>query len=285
MRNKTFLKTIVFYILIGGTWLLLGDKLITWFDQKYPLTDLGGLYYIKNLIFLIATALVALFILNNHYKSLLKAERVLQNNLAAHETEINQQLALYETVTKATNDVIWEYNILNDQLKWMSGYKEVFGYDDELIVYNSFWNMSKIHPDDQERVVNAFKNLLEHKEQRWNAKYQYRCADDTYKYVSDRGYVIFDQSGKPVKMIGAIQDIDIQVRYEKKLLIQNKQLKEIAWLNSHEIRRPLSNVMGLIPLLKSALSDDDDPVELVDMLETSAKDLDEAVIKVNNQTI
>ncbi|MNR63027.1 hypothetical protein D3C85_1852020 [compost metagenome] len=65
---------------------------------------------------------------------------------------------------------------------------------------------------------------------------------------------------------------------------QNQKLREIAWLNSHEIRRPLSNVAGLIPMVKSSLSDKEALTQLLSLLETSVKELDETVHKVNEQT-
>ncbi|PIG95617.1 hypothetical protein CS542_10660 [Pedobacter sp. IW39] len=42
--------------------------------------------------------------------------------------KINDLLHLYETVSHATNDVIWDYDFVSDQLKWMQGYNETYGY-------------------------------------------------------------------------------------------------------------------------------------------------------------
>lgn len=200
------------------------------------------------------------------------------------EKRINDLVHLYETVNKATNDVIWDYDLVKDKLNWMQGYKEIYGYDKESS-QNSFWAMKKIHPDDRSRVQLAFKVVLDQKSKDWFAEYRYLCADGTIKYVRDRGYVIFDLNGEPVRMIGALQDIDKQKKYEQQLLSQNEQLKEIAWINSHEVRRPLSNILGLISLIKDSSNKPEDVLQLIDLLSLSSEELDKAVIMVNRQTM
>lgn len=200
------------------------------------------------------------------------------------EKKITDLVHLYETVNKATNDVIWDYDLVADKLNWMQGYKEIYGYDKESS-QNSFWAMKKIHEDDRARVQLAFKTVLDERSKDWFAEYRYLCADGSIKYVRDRGYVIFGVDGEPVRMVGALQDIDKQKKYEQQLLSQNEQLKEIAWINSHEVRRPLSNILGLISLIKDSSNNMEDVVQLVDLLSVSSEELDKAVIMVNRQTM
>lgn len=200
------------------------------------------------------------------------------------EKKINDLLSLYETVNKATNDVIWDYDVVADEINWMQGYDETYGYTKESSP-NAFWAMQKIHPDDRDRVQAAFRRVLDEKSTDWTSEYRYICADGSTKYIRDRGYVIFDDNGVAVRMIGAMQNIDKQKRHEQQLLAQNEQLKEIAWINSHQVRRPLSNIIGLIGLVKDAADQQEDVRELVDLLAISSKELDSAVILINRQTL
>lgn len=59
-------------------------------------------------------------------------------------------------------------------------------------------------------------------------------------------------------------------------------LKEIAWNNSHEIRRPLSNILGLTKLLNTDPDIPQAQAELLQLLEKSAVELDEIIIKIND---
>ena len=55
-------------------------------------------------------------------------------------------------------------------------------------------------------------------------EYSFRRVDDTYAMVMDRGYILFDDGGRPVRMIGAITDIT-----ERRLAEQALREREGNW--------------------------------------------------------
>jgi len=225
---------------------------------------------------------------NFHYVPLIQEDAVLVmitdiDKALKDEKKITELINLYEIVNRATNDVIWDYDLVGDQLYWMQGFEETFGYSFETSP-NNFWAMNKVHDEDRELVIETFINIIADKKQDWSAEYRYICANGAVKYVRDRGHTIFNPDGDPVRLIGAMQDIDKQKRYEKLLLSQNQQLKEIAWINSHEVRRPLSNIIGLVELIKESSSDEDIAL-LINYLYVSSRELDNAVVLINQQTL
>ena len=198
--------------------------------------------------------------------------------------QIEELLHLYDIVNKATQDVIWDYHLDEDQLYWMQGFEETYGYSKEESP-DKFWTMEKVHESDRQRIIEAYEQTIANGKREWVIEYRYICADGSHKYVREHGNVVFDENGKPVRLIGAMQDIDKQVKYEKRLLDQNKQLKEIAWTNSHGVRKPLSNIIGLIDLIKDTEGQSGETKVLIDLLSTSSKELDDAVILINKQII
>lgn len=200
------------------------------------------------------------------------------------EKKIEDLVHLYETVNAVTNDVVWDYDLVNDQLNWQEGYGEIYGYSMQEAL-DSQWDLTRIHPDDRPGIEQSIENAFSQRDSLWHADYRYLCADGSYKYVRDRGRILFNDNGHPVRMIGAMQDVDQQVISEQQLILQNQQLKDIAWLNSHAVRRPLSNILGLISLLKHAIHDRDELLSLIDMLESSSKDLDQVLTKINAETV
>lgn len=204
------------------------------------------------------------------------------NKAINYEKEISDLLHLYETVNKATNDVIWDYDMVKDQLNWMPGYKETFGYEVEDRPI-SFWGMLKIHEEDRNEVLSSFQKVVQNKEHSWLAEYRYICADGSIKHISDRGYVIFNAEGEPIRMIGAMHDVTNHKNYEQQLVRQNERLKEIAWTNSHQVRRPLSNILGLVDLITDTNSGNKDLDHLIHLLTNSSKELDNALTTINQQ--
>lgn len=272
---------IALYLITGTVWLINGSWMINKLKLLDSSADLQYLYDIKNLLFLIVSISTIVLVINYRYSKSLLKEQVLNKLLTAKEHELRCIIQDYEIVNKATNDVIWDYNIITDKLKWLHGYKELFGYEEQLPAKATFWDMQKVHPDDRDAILSLFNDLLLGKEHRWNTEYRYLCSNGNYKYVSDRGYLILNEQQQPVRMLGAIQDIDKAKTYSQLLKEQNGKLKEIAWLNSHETRRPLCNISGLIPLIKDSLNDKESLSNLITMLESSVADLNETTHRVN----
>lgn len=75
-------------------------------------------------------------------------------------------------------------------------------------------------------------------------------------------------------------NINEQKGQEKQLQAQNKQLMEIAWTQSHELRAPLANIMGLLHLLKIDQVNAEIQRLYLEKLEEAAQDLDKIIHQV-----
>lgn len=81
------------------------------------------------------------------------------------------------------------------------------------------------------------------------------------------------------------RDITSRIESENQIKEQVSRLKEVAWIQSHEVRRPLANILGLIDLLRHSNSKEEKPDnELLDHMELSCKELDVVIKKVVNKS-
>jgi PAS domain S-box-containing protein len=200
-----------------------------------------------------------------------------------NERRINELLNLYEAVNQATHDVIWDYDLPARKITWMQGFEELYGYTEENRP-RDFNALTYVYHEDRATVKHYFGELMATKQKDWLLDYRFMCANGEVKYVRDRGLVVFNKAGEPIRLIGAMQDIDKQKRYEQQLLNRNEQLEEIAWINSHEVRRPLSNIIALAKLIKEYPNPSDEMSTLIDHLYNSSQELDNAVNLINKRT-
>ncbi|WCT13154.1 PAS domain S-box protein [Mucilaginibacter jinjuensis] len=200
-----------------------------------------------------------------------------------NEKRIGELLHLYEAVNQATHDVIWDYDLLENKITWMEGFEEIYGYTEENRPYD-FNDMTDVYYADRDKVQHFFADVIANKQKDWILEYRFRCADGTIKYVRDRGLSVFNKAGEPIRLIGAMQDIDKQKRYEQELVSRNEQLEEIAWINSHEVRRPLSNILALARMIKEYPNPSDELSTLIEYLYASSQELDDAVNLINKRT-
>jgi PAS domain S-box-containing protein len=131
--------------------------------------------------------------------------------------EIKESNDKYDIVAKATSDTIWDWKIQEDSFNWNKGINNIFGYTENQIGDNSNWWFDKIHPEDSIKMSVKLYSFLEQKTEKWQDEYRFKCADNTYKYVLDKGFLLKDENGKAIRMIGAIQDITKQKEEEQRL--------------------------------------------------------------------
>jgi len=153
---------------------------------------------------------------------------IIENKQA--EQKINISNERYLLATKATNDAIWDYDIINKRLYWGESFYTIFGYTSgHHPGKHGFWE-SKIHPDDKEKTKKIYSTALKTKERGVvYSEYRFRKADNTYVLVADRAFIVWDNNGNAVRFVGSMQDITDRKKLEGQLLIQeiNKQ-KSIA---------------------------------------------------------
>lgn len=71
---------------------------------------------------------------------------------------------------------------------------------------------------------------------------------------------------------------------DEKLKSQNEKLMEIAFLQSHQIRRPVADILGLISMFNSDNPGDPENIEILTRLESTALDLDSIIRDIVQKT-
>jgi light-regulated signal transduction histidine kinase (bacteriophytochrome) len=69
---------------------------------------------------------------------------------------------------------------------------------------------------------------------------------------------------------------------EQQILRQNKQLIEVALITSHQLRRPVATILGLVELIDKSVFDQEN-LEIIEHLETTATELDAVIRRINDQ--
>lgn len=124
----------------------------------------------------------------------------------------------YELATKATNEAIWDWDLLTDTITWSNAFFQLFGYDkvDDKNTYQ-FW-ANNVHPDDQPFILDSLNQFVKQRKQnQWTGEYRFRKKDGTYANVLDKGFVLRDETKNPYRMVGSLQDISERIRLEAEL--------------------------------------------------------------------
>ncbi len=171
-------------------------------------------------------------------------------------SEVRASNQRFELVTRATTNVIWDWDLVAGKLVWNEHFQTVFLYTRAEVGSGTASWTDRIHPDDAAAVLKGIHDVIDGTGQYWSAEYHFRRGDGTYAFVFDRGYVIRNAAGRAVRMIGAMQDFTERKRHEEELRAA-KELAESASAAkseflanmSHEIRTPMTAILGFADLL------------------------------------
>lgn len=211
MKSKSNIISFVF--IISSLFLAIVMHLILRGSFKNDFQSLITFHFIKDVSFIIAAGLLIRFVIARNDKRNISILEQLQSI----NSEIKESNERYDIVAKATSDTIWDWKIQDDEFVWNKGIQGIFGYKPEDIGSTSSWWFDRIHPEDSLKMSVKLYSFLEQKTERWQDEYRFKCADGSYKYVFDRGFLVKDKDGKAIRMIGAIQDVTKQKEEEQRL--------------------------------------------------------------------
>ena len=144
-----------------------------------------------------------------------------QENLRASENR-------FHLLTSATTDIVYDWDMTTNAIWWNENLRLLFGYEgnpEQLGI--DFWT-SLIHPDDAARISVSLFGAIDDGKQFWADEYRFRRADGSYANLLDRGYIVRNGEGKPIRMIGAMMDITDRKLAEQRLRDSREQLRALT---------------------------------------------------------
>ncbi len=142
-------------------------------------------------------------------------------NAALREVEERLRLA-----GRATNDAVWDWDFRTNHVTWNEALHRAYGHDLNDVEPTGQWWLDHIHPEDCERIDVGIHAVIDSTGTDWSDEYRFRRADGSYADVLDRGYVLRDGDGAPIRMVGAMLDVSDRKAVERQLERERQRLRE-----------------------------------------------------------
>lgn len=190
------------------------------------------------------------------------------------DERLKEAVERYELVAQATRDVVYDLNIVENKLIYNTSLTHLVQIPLDEISYELEWWRSLIHPDDMEEVVSSQERISRAGLTNWECEYRLNCGKGEYKYVMDQGYFIYNDQKQPIRLIGAVRDIDALKRSTQEnkrlariikqvnnMVLITDDLRRVQWVNNAFVELTgyaMEEVVNKMP--GDFLTDPDDPV-------------------------
>jgi PAS domain S-box-containing protein len=132
----------------------------------------------------------------------------------------------YRLATRATNDAIWDWDLLANHVLWNEALTTAYGHQPADVEPTGDWWIAQIHPEDRARIDASIHAVIDGTGTSWSDEYRFRRADGSYAFVLDRGYVTRGDGGRPERMVGAMFDLTERMSAEAALRRLAETLEE-----------------------------------------------------------
>lgn len=182
---------------------------------------------------------------------------------------------LGEIANKIKNIII----IVNkeNRIEWANkAFYETTGYSREEATGRRPWELIAV-PDNSIQTLNFMKESLINQREFSVELESFSKAGKPYWFQID-GSPIYDEKGHYAGHITIEHEITERKQSEAQIKAQKKILKETAWINSHQIRKPLASILGIIELMQTS-EDEIETKEYLDLLKICGDELDQQIKK------
>jgi PAS domain S-box-containing protein len=161
-----------------------------------------------------------------------RAQRLISLLMAQYEylEKIRLDNERYELVNKSTNEAIFDWDVQKDKFYWGESLTRVFGHRYEAGEFNLDTWASLMHPVDSSEKAEEWANFMaDPSAQKWQNRFRFLKEDGTFAYVEESAYIIRDDRGNPVRMIGVLRDQTDLKKMEFLLANASKLSRVGAW--------------------------------------------------------
>jgi PAS domain S-box-containing protein len=142
----------------------------------------------------------------------------------------------------------WEWDLTTGELTWTEEHFRLFGLEPNfrptLTLFFSF-----LHPDDREAVQKDLQDSIRQCAGEFRTEYRTMHSGSLH-WIEQRGQVICDPPGTPVRMVGISTDVTDRKKLEQALIQSNEDLARFAYASSHDLQEPLRVISSFSSLLE-----------------------------------
>jgi PAS domain S-box-containing protein len=246
-------KGVIFSLVIIVAFLVIYNVDINILPERSSAPEMAGTNFMVHFfISLIASILIIIFLikLNQTIESNLRQK---DQNLLTVASDLEESKQRFELAINGSNAGIYDWDISNNTIYHSPKWKQLLDYDaDELEEFTIETFFEFVHPNDVEKLRLALDKHLADGEP-YSAEFRLKNKHGKYLWFADSGQALWNEDGIPIRMVGSIikthdrKVAEEQIKQQNRMLEKtNLELDNFVYSASHDIRSPLTSILGLL---------------------------------------
>ena len=141
------------------------------------------------------------------------------NHLSRQNKEyLSQNQERYSLAMQASNDGLWDWDLKTNKILYSDRWKEMLGFNDDEISDTADEWLSRVHPEDHDRVRASIDAYLEGTTSNFEIEYRIRHFSDNYLWMMAKGLAIRTSDGRATRFAGSQTDVSERKSNEEQMI-------------------------------------------------------------------
>tara|TARA_Y100000739_G_scaffold123854_1_gene106580 strand:- start:198 stop:1862 length:1665 start_codon:yes stop_codon:yes gene_type:complete len=119
---------------------------------------------------------------------------------------------------QASNDGLWDWDLKTNKILYSDRWKEMLGFNDDEISDTADEWLSRVHPEDHDRVRASIDAYLEGTTSNFEIEYRIRHFSDNYLWMMAKGLAIRTSDGRATRFAGSQTDVSERKSNEEQMI-------------------------------------------------------------------
>jgi PAS domain S-box-containing protein len=167
------------------------------------------------------------------------------------EAALRESEERFRLATEAMDGLVYEWHVSGGTTRRSVGLAKFLGWRPEEVPTHSDWWPEQIHPEDAPAVHRHFGEAVASGAQDFRLEYRIRHKDGHYLWIWDSNRIVYDEEGKPTRVIGCAVSIDERKRAEEELRLAKEALARANQHLESQVEERTGKLLEMVAELES----------------------------------
>lgn len=170
--------------------------------------------------------------------------------------EIREGKERFDLAMKATEDGVYDWNLITNEIYYSPGWKRMLGYEDDELPNDFLIWETLTDPEDVKKSWAMLNEIINKERDHFELEFKMKHKEGQWVDILSRADAVFDETGKAVRVVGTHVDITESKRAEAQLKLALADKETLLQELYHRTKNNMQVIIGLVDLQAGQIQDE-----------------------------